>query len=349
MRFGPLASLALFVLFALPPVTARPAVRSSGNAQSVRADAMKKLERWIGEWKGSGWSTTREGKRVEFDQVERVQSKIGGTVFSAEGRSVTENERGEEVVLHDGLALVYFDAAAGQYRWHGHDAPWGAIEAEVKLVDGGFSWSLATGQQGASVRFTILVDEKSWREVGEATTDGKIWAKIMETELQRVSDRAPPRPSATQAAELRIDGECTRSSLSIEKLRELGAKDVRWTTEGVVREFKAVSLESILRSVGIVPGEMKESLPPSDKRAGWKFAVVATAGDDFQAVFSVAELYQDMGRTEAYVAFEEGGKPLDPSIGPLRIIVPSDREGSRSIRHLERLTLVDLRRVAPAR
>jgi len=152
---------------------------------------MAKLAAWVGEWKGSGWTTLPSKGRVEFTQIEQVGRKVGDTVLLAEGRSVTREESGEEVVLHDGLALVFFDEKTGTYRWHGHDVGWGVSNAEVKLVDGGFEWSLAAPGVGATVRFTIHLDERHWREVGEASVDGATWSKFMETNLDRVGD--PPK------------------------------------------------------------------------------------------------------------------------------------------------------------
>jgi hypothetical protein len=91
---------------------------------------------------------------------------------------------------------------------------------------------------------------------------------------------------------------------------------------------------------------MGKGVPPAEKRPGWKYAVLATASDGFQATFSVAEVFEGMGTTQAYVAWSEAGQPIDAASGPLRLIVPSDGEGSRSVRNLQRLTILDLRRLA---
>src|SRR5205085_5299483 len=102
-----------------------------------------------------------------------------------EGRGTVKGAGGEEVVTHDGLALVSYDDKAGRYRWQGHDLPWGAIDAEAKLVDGGFAWEFKVPERGATVRFTIRLDEKRWHEVGELSVDGKAWAPFMEMTLER--------------------------------------------------------------------------------------------------------------------------------------------------------------------
>ena len=158
---------------------------ATAPAPAARLAAMKKLDAWVGEWKGSGWSAMGADQRFEFTLVEKVERKVGGTVLAVEGRGVRKTERGEEVVTHDGLALVYYDDKTSQYRWHGHDAPWGAIEAEAKLVDGGLEWSFRVEERNATMRFTIHFDEKQWHEVGDVSVDGKTWIPIMEVNLAR--------------------------------------------------------------------------------------------------------------------------------------------------------------------
>lgn len=156
-----------------------------------------------------------------------------------------------------------------------------------------------------------------------------------------------PGFSLASSDALRIDGDVTELTLSIDDLEQLDVVEVEWNHRGETRTFQAIPLESLLRSVGVEPGAMISGLPPADVRPGWKLAVIATASDGFQATFSVAELFHGMGQTEAYVALRENGQPLGDVHGPLRLIVPSDGEGSRCVHDLQRLTIVDLRHLVP--
>jgi len=142
--------------------------------------AMRPFDRWIGDWSGSGWSTSATGERTEFTLVETVQRKVGGTVLLLEGRGTTASG----TVTHDGLVVLYYDEKAGGYRWNGHDLGRAPVDAEAKLVDGGLEWSIGAGR-GATVRFRIQFDEKRWHEVGEVSADGKIWNRFMEMILAR--------------------------------------------------------------------------------------------------------------------------------------------------------------------
>ena len=179
MRPGHLLLAALSLLSANPVSGQGPATAPSRQA------AMKRFDLWIGKWTGSGWSVDATGRRTEFDLVETVTPKTGGTVLLVEGRGTAKPDTGNIVVTHDGLTLLYFDEHTGRYRWNGHEARSGTVDAEVTPVDGGFQWSITAGRPGAMVRFTILHDATSWREVGEATADGKTWNKFMAINLQR--------------------------------------------------------------------------------------------------------------------------------------------------------------------
>jgi hypothetical protein len=92
---------------------------------------------------------------------------------------------------------------------------------------------------------------------------------------------------------------------------------------------------------------MGKDVPKAEKRAGWKKVVVASAADGFQAVFSCAELAAEMGPTRALVIWKLDGAPIAADEGPLRLVVLTDQEPSRSLWSLKRLEVVDLRKIAP--
>jgi len=72
--------------------------------------------------------------------------------------------------------------------------------------------------------------------------------------------------------------------------------------------------------------------------------VVASATDGYRVVFSLAELDPEFTGSEIIVADRTNGDALLPDQGPLRIIVPKDLAGARSMRMLERIELVRLPR-----
>jgi hypothetical protein len=174
----------LFLLLA-PGLLAGPL--ASGQAPApppAQLEAMRKLDRWVGEWKGSGWAAYGRGQRNEFTIVETVRRKVGGSVLLVEGRG-TKKADGGEVVVHEALALLSYDDGTKRYRWEAHDLRGQSITVEPKLIDGGLEWGFRSGERGVTVRFTIRFDEKRWHEVGEVSPDGKAWTKFLEMTLQR--------------------------------------------------------------------------------------------------------------------------------------------------------------------
>jgi hypothetical protein len=103
-----------------------------------------------------------------------------------------------------------------------------------------------------------------------------------------------------------------------------------------------VPLQKILAELGVEPGAMGKDLAPAKKRLGLQQAVVVTARDGFQAVFSVGELWPGVGPTRVLVVDRVEGKPLDGAEGPLRLAVLTDEDPSRSARQIGRIRVVSL-------
>lgn len=158
---------------------------------------------------------------------------------------------------------------------------------------------------------------------------------------------AAPAPPPAEAIQVR--GEVSAPGpLTVAELQKLGAISATWTVHGKSRTVVGVPLAKALERFGVVPGPMSKEMAPADKRPGYKKAIVASAADGFQAVFSLAEVTEGMGKTQALLVWQLDGQPLPAEQRPLRLIVLSDGEPSRSIYRLQRLDVVDLRKLGPA-
>ena len=116
--------------------------------------------------------------------------------------------------------------------------------------------------------------------------------------------------------------------------------------DGAEHRLRGAPLGAILKKRGFTPGPMGPEVPKKDKRAGYKWVVLATAADGFQALFSCAEVAEDMGATRAFVLFEIDGKPIEGDKGPYRLWVQTDAEPSRSIWSVQKLEVLDPRPLA---
>ncbi len=166
-------------------------------------------------------------------------------------------------------------------------------------------------------------------------------------------------PDAGVPLTLKVEGELIKSaSLTVEELRELGAVTVDWVDTRAAAECAApaqksdagcghqvtgVRLDRMLLRLGFSEGPIGPQANPKQKHQGLRSVVIASAADGFEAVFSVGELLETLGATNALLVWEMDGKPLPARLGPFRILVLTDKGASRSIHQVTRLRVVDLK------
>src|ERR1700689_816410 len=107
--------------------------------------------------------------------------------------------------------------------------------------------------------------------------------------------------------------------------------------DGGKTTYEGVPLQEILKKAGIPFGRQMRG----KDLAGY---VLASAKDGYQIVFSLGELDPDLGGVRALVADKRDGKPLFEYQGPARLVLPGDKAGARSVRMLEKLEVVKLRK-----
>ena len=99
---------------------------------------------------------------------------------------------------------------------------------------------------------------------------------------------------------------------------------------------------------GVLVGELlkRAGAPLGRDLSGQALAtyVLATASDGYRVVYSLGELDPAMTGEDVIVADTIDGKPLFDYQGPLRIVAPHDKRGARSVRMVERLDVVRLKK-----
>lgn len=148
-------------------------------------------------------------------------------------------------------------------------------------------------------------------------------------------------PAATPAIE--ISGALPqKGKVSLADLKKLAVTKAAWKSHGEEHQVTGVGLDKVLAKFGFEPGAMGKDVPKQEKRRGWRKVVVASGSDGYAAVLSCAEIFEEMGTTRALVVWEVDGKPLPADRGPLRLVVLTDKEPSRSVHGLVKLEVVDL-------
>jgi hypothetical protein len=101
--------------------------------------------------------------------------------------------------------------------------------------------------------------------------------------------------------------------------------------------YEGVSLSEVMKRAGAPNG----SALRGNALASY---VLAKASDGYQVAFTLGEIDASFGNTPILIADHRDGAPLSGNQGSLRLLVPNDHEGARSVRMLETLEFVRLKK-----
>ena len=107
--------------------------------------------------------------------------------------------------------------------------------------------------------------------------------------------------------------------------------------DGRTVRYEGVLLAEVLKKAGVPLGRDLRG----DAVATY---VLATANDGYKAVYSLAEVDPEFTSNDVIVADSADGKPLFDYQGPLRLVAPKDARAARSVRMLERIDVVRVRK-----
>lgn len=156
---------------------------TSVNAQTES----NSLSFMVGNWKGSGWMMTQNGKQYN-DITENVVCKLDCAVLSVEGLGTkTDSLTKKLITVHDAFGIISKDAKSNKWVMRAYKKG-EVIDAEIVFVsEKVIRWELPIPNNGGIMRFTTdfsTIDK--WKGKGEFSRDGKSWMVIMETELTKV-------------------------------------------------------------------------------------------------------------------------------------------------------------------
>jgi hypothetical protein len=149
--------------------------------KEIQRQEMKKLDWFVGHWKGTGWIQMGPQGRHEFTQTETIEAKLDGLVLVIEGLGKAKKDGS---TVHTALAFASYDPRAKTFRWHAF-IPDGQIDTEAKVGTDTLEWTLQIPQRGR-MRYTITRNEKGeWFEVGEMSQDDQTWRRFFEMTLRK--------------------------------------------------------------------------------------------------------------------------------------------------------------------
>lgn len=181
------------LLGASPPAAAQPQRPDPSVAQAAQRDAMNALAMMDGTWRGPAWTLLPGGSRHELVQTERVGPLLGGTIKLIEGRG----HEADGSTSFNAFAVLSYDTRQQRHTMQSH-AQGQAGTFNLTATADGFVWSIPTGGD-SSIRYTAVIRDGEWFEVGDRLVTGQPPLRIYEMRLKRLGDSAWPGAGAVPA------------------------------------------------------------------------------------------------------------------------------------------------------
>src|SRR5262245_21101552 len=139
-------------------------------------------------------------------------------------------------------------------------------------------------------------------------------------------------------ASITVTGTTTQPfTLTAADLAQMPRATVTTTTGTVETRYEGVWLYEILKKAGVQLGEALRGKALTTY-------VLAEAQDGYQVLFSVGELDPVLTDGQVLLADKANDKPLFGDNGAFRLVAPRDKRAARSVRMLNKLEIVQLRK-----
>ena len=149
---------------------------------SAQAEAMTRLAKMDGVWRGPAWTLQRDGTKRHIVQTERIGPFLQGSVKVLEGRGYGEGG----AVAFNALGIVSYDPAKKSYSLRsyalGHSGDFDLIP-----TDDGYEWQIPAGP-GSIIKYKAAIKGDTLHEVGHHIAPGREPIHIFEMTLKRVGD-----------------------------------------------------------------------------------------------------------------------------------------------------------------
>jgi hypothetical protein len=121
------------------------------------------------------------------------------------------------------------------------------------------------------------------------------------------------------------------------ELSKMPRRSMTVKEHGTAIQYEGVLLHDILARAGAPFGDQLKGKALSSY-------VMATARDGYAVVYTLTEMDPAFSEGDLFLADRNNGAPLSENQGPFRIVAPHDRKPARSLRMLERIDVVQLKK-----
>ena len=151
--------------------------------------AMGPLAFMDGIWRGPAWTILPSGEKHTLTQTERIGPFLDGSVKVIEGRGYEPDGR----LSFNAFATISFSSSTRSYTMHSY-AQGNVGDFVLTPRADGFVWEIPAGQM--TIRYTAVIKDGTWREVGDRIVPGKDPVRFFEANLKRVGDTNWPAAGA---------------------------------------------------------------------------------------------------------------------------------------------------------
>ena len=180
------------VTFALLMMTVGLSLTASGQGRpdpsaliKAQREGMMRLAIMDGVWRGPAWTILPSGEKHNITQTERIGPFLDGSIKVIEGRGYEADGR----VGFNAFGVISYDSAKQIYTLHSH-AQGQVGDFTLKLTADGYVWEIPAGPM--TIRYTAVIKDGGWREVGDRIMPGKEPVRFFEMNLRRVGDSSWP-------------------------------------------------------------------------------------------------------------------------------------------------------------
>jgi hypothetical protein len=156
---------------------------------AAQREAMGALAFMDGVWRGTAWTLLPSGEKHTITQTERIGPFLDRSVKVIEGRGYDSDGK----VSFNAFGTISFDPATRAYSLHSHAMGMVGDFVLTPAADG-YVWEIPAGPM--TIRYTAVIKDSAWREVGDRIMPGKEPVRIFEMNLKRVGNTDWPAAGA---------------------------------------------------------------------------------------------------------------------------------------------------------
>jgi len=156
---------------------------------AAQREAMAPLSFMDGVWRGKAWTILPSGEKHNITQTERIGPFLDGSVKVIEGKGYESDGK----VSFNALGIISYNTSTRTYTMRSY-AMGHAGDFVVTPSADGFVWEIPAGPM--TMRYTAVVKNGTWREVGDRIQSGKDPVRFFEMNLKRVGNSDWPASGA---------------------------------------------------------------------------------------------------------------------------------------------------------